>query len=333
MTDMLEMMRTLGDQLRWAGGLEIDDPGSHQEIVVAGMGGSGVAGDYLAAAVETGDARVTVHKGYAPLPGWMTRARPLVIGVSYSGNTEETIEFVTGAGAAGLPVFTITTGGELGRLTSEHGWPGVVVPTGLQPRAALGYLAGAVIRTAAAAGAFIDDLSCLDEAAGLADEALAEGSTAWETADAVAAALTGRVTIVYGGGPVTNTVAGRWKTQINENAKMPAWWSALPELDHNELVGWETMPSVTRDLLAIVALTDRSDHARVAARRRHSADLTGDAVPWVAEVPAWGTSAFARLISLTTVGDLTSWMMAERAGVDPVPVATIEKLKKLLTED
>ena len=172
-----------------------------------------------------------------------------------------------------------------------------------------------------------------DEAAPLADEATAEGSDRWMEATRIAEKLHGRIPIVYAGGPVSTVVAQRWKTQINENAKVPAWWSLLPELDHNEITGWETMPEKTRSHLGIVALRDRSDHDRIAIRLAQTSALTQDAVPWVAEVNSSGVSLLARLVSLTAVGDLVSWMLAESAGVDPVPVATIEKLKKLLVEE
>jgi glucose/mannose-6-phosphate isomerase len=197
----------------------------------------------------------------------------------------------------------------------------------------VGYLVGAMSRLLAAFGVLPDQGLALDEAADLVDAASSEGSETWEMASGLAKELTGRITIVYGGGPISGTAAQRWKTQINENAKMPAWWSLLPELDHNELVGWETLPSVTRDLLGIVALTDRADHPRVRARLDHSSDLTEFAVPWLAEISALGDSELARLMSLTASGDLVSWMLAEEAGVDPVPVVTIEKLKKLLVKD
>jgi glucose/mannose-6-phosphate isomerase len=114
---------------------------------------------------------------------------------------------------------------------------------------------------------------------------------------------------------------------------MPAWWSLLPELDHNEIVGWETLPDTTRDLIAIIALTDRADHPRVGDRLDHTSQLTKNAVPWLGEVAAKGESELARLISLTVCGDLVSYLLALEAGVDPVPVETIEKLKRLLAKD
>jgi glucose/mannose-6-phosphate isomerase len=254
------------------------------------------------------------------------------VAISYSGNTEETLSSAREAGSR-LPVVTMTTGGELARLSSEMGWPSIELPAGVQPRAAVGFLLGAVVRVAAAAGLLPDQAEALGEAADLADRELADGSESWEAATGIAERLEGRIPIVYGGGPITGAVAQRWKTQINENAKTPAWHSILPELDHNELVGWEAMPDLTRRFLGIVALTDAGDHPRVRARLAHSRDLTEFAVPWVGEVASRGDSPLARLVSLIVMGDLVSFMMAGRAGVDPVPVQTIEKLKKLLAEE
>lgn len=333
MSDMLEQIRTLGDQLRWARDLDAPELTPNPEVLVGGMGGSGIAGDYGAALAGPTQGRVAVHKGYGPLPGWVGRSRPTVIAASYSGNTEETLDLVGAAAGEGLPIVTITTGGRLAELTSENGWPGVTVPSGMQPRAAVGYMAGAVARLLSTLDLLPDQGGPLDEAADLADSAVTEGSETWNLAHSLAAGLVGKVTIVYGGGPVSSTAAQRWKTQINENAKMPAWWSALPELDHNEIVGWETLPETTRDLIGIIALTDEADHPRVADRLGHTSALTESAVPWLAEVAAKGDSELARLISLTVCGDLVSYLLAIEAGVDPVPVDTIEKLKELLAKD
>jgi glucose/mannose-6-phosphate isomerase len=333
MTDMLAQIRSLGEQLRWAAEVHPPHIGTFSEVLYAGMGGSGIAGDYAGAVALPSGTRVVVHKGYGPIPPWAIRVRPLVIAASYSGNTEETLDLVTSAWESGLPVATVTTGGKLGDLTAQHKWGTVTVPTGLQPRAAAGYMIGAVIRLLEGAKSLDDHRLAFLEAADLADTMTAEGSQAWDQAATIAEALEGRVPIIYGGGPVSSVVAQRWKTQINENAKVPAWYSALPELDHNEIVGWETMPELTKETLGVVVLGDNSDHDRVRSRISFTRDLTKDAVPWVGEVASSGTSRLARLVSLTVVGDLASWMLAERLGVDPTPVATIEKLKKLLADD
>jgi glucose/mannose-6-phosphate isomerase len=332
MTDMLSQIRSLGDQLRWASEVEPPHIGTFSEVLYTGMGGSGIAGDYAAAVALPAGTRVVVHKGYGPLPPWAIRVRPLVIAASYSGNTEETLDMVTSAWESGLPVATVTTGGRLGELTAQNKWGTITVPTGLQPRAAVGYMVGAVVRLLEGAKSLDDHRLAFIEAADLADEMATEGSTAWQLAAEIAEKLIGRITVVYGGGSVSSVAAQRWKTQINENAKVPAWYSSLPELDHNEIVGWETMPEMTQQHLAVVALTDEADHDRVRLRVRITRELTHDAVPWVGEVASRGRSRLARLMSLTVIGDLVSWMLAERLGVDPTPVVTIESLKQLLVD-
>ncbi|MEX0698456.1 MAG: bifunctional phosphoglucose/phosphomannose isomerase [Acidimicrobiia bacterium] len=332
MSDMLSQIRTLGDQLRWARDVELPPIPSATDILVAGMGGSGIAGDFVAALASPGQGRVAVHKGYGPLPGWALDRKPLLIAISFSGNTEETLDIVGAASGTVIPIVTLTTGGELNRITGENGWPTIAVPGGIQPRAAVGYLFGAVARVVSAAGVIPDQGSALLEAGDAADRATTEGSPSWLLAADIAQGLAGRIPIIYGGGPLSGAAAQRWKTQINENAKTPSWWSVLPELDHNELVGWEAMPQLTNRHLGVVALTDATDHPRVKDRLAHSRALTQGAVPWVAEVAAEGETPLARLMSLVVVGDLVSLMLAETAGVDPVPVDTIEKLKRLLTE-
>ena len=333
MSEMLAMVRDMAAQLRWAAGIDLPSVVHNREFVVAGMGGSGIAGDYLEAVTRQDELRVTGHKDYGPLPGWVDRVRPTVIAISYSGHTEETLDVVDDAVARGLDVVALTAGGAIETRAQERGWPLIVVPPDLQPRAALGYLFGSALRVVGAASGNVSYQADLEEAAGVAETATAEGSEGWEAAARITTGLSGKITIVYGGGPVSGAAAQRWKTQINENSKMPAWWSLLPELDHNEIVGWESLAELTSETVAVVGLSDRSDHHRVGARFRHTRDLTAGKVSWAGEVTSWGESAAARIISLTAVGDVMSWMLANRAGVDPLPVGTIEKLKKLLTEE
>lgn len=146
MSDMLDQIRDLPSQLRWSSTIDAPSGGTHSEVLCVGMGGSGISGDYAAAIAEPFGTRVTVHKGYGPVPAWAIRLRPLVVAVSYSGNTEETLDFAVSARDTGLPLAVVTTGGRLGEMAKEEKWPMVEVPAGLQPRAALGYLLGAVLR-------------------------------------------------------------------------------------------------------------------------------------------------------------------------------------------
>lgn len=333
MSDMLGMIRSLGSQLRWAADLDLPEVDSAEDFVISGMGGSGIAGDFISAVLTDSSVRVTTHKGYAPLPGWVDRVKPLVIAISYSGNTEETLSVVNDAAERGLATVVVTTGGAISQLADENAWPSVIIPDGLQPRAALGFLFGAAIRLVGASSGKADFGGDLLEAAGLADAITAEGSPRWKETEALASGAAGRSVIIYGGGPISGAAAQRWKTQVNENAKTPAWWGALPEIDHNEIVGWEADPERTIGSMSVIGLSDDSDHSRVAGRYRHTRDLTSAAVPWVGIVTSLGAAPIARVVSLAAQGDVFSWMLAKEAGVEPTPVETIEKLKQLLMED
>ncbi|HUG74331.1 MAG TPA: SIS domain-containing protein, partial [Acidimicrobiia bacterium] len=124
--------------------------------------------------------------------------------------------------------------------------------------------------------------------------------------------------------------AGRWKTQINENGKAPAFWATLPEANHNEIVGWTAHPDLSRDSMAAVFLEDEHDHPRVMLRSTVTRELIERSVPIAGVVASRGTSPLARIMALSVVGDLVSVRLAEMADVDPVPVDIIEDLKKRL---
>lgn len=325
---MRALIDELPAQLRWAAAVEVPAVPTADEALVLGMGGSGFAGDVAAALAAEQGRRVGVHKGYG-VPGWAGPARPLAVAVSHSGNTEETLSAFAAAGASGLPLAAAATGGRLAEEAAARGVPFLTIPPGPQPRAAAGYLAGSVLRLLESAGVVAGTAAALEESADVVESLLA--GPAHEAAGAIAAALEGRIAVVYGSGPLTAAAAGRWKTQINENAKSPAWWSLLPELDHNEIVGWSAHPDLVADAVGVVFLHDPDEHPRVAVR----ADLTAELMAGVriaGRVEARGAGTLARLFSLVVVGDLVSVALAEAAGVDPMPVEVIEDLKRRLAQ-
>jgi glucose/mannose-6-phosphate isomerase len=322
MTDMRSLIAELPEQLAWASSLEPAGVPRASAAIVAGMGGSGFAGDVARVYAAEQGARVAVHKSYG-LPGWASDSGGLVIPVSHSGNTEETLSAADAARKAGMPVVTTSTGGTLGDAGANH----VPIPPGPQPRAAAGYLAGAVLRILDAAGIVTGSREALDEASEVTAAMLDDD--VGERAAAIASALMGRATIIYGGDGIPAAAAGRWKTQINENSKAPAWWTPFPELNHNEIVGWTAFPDLGRDAVGVVFLHDSGDHPRIARRAELTAELMGD-VHIAGRVTSEGAGPLARLFSLVLVGDLVSVSLAELAGVDPVPVAVIESLKERL---
>ncbi len=330
MTTMRDLIDELPDQLRWAAAATPPEVPAADEALVAGMGGSGIAGTIASVIAEEHGRRVGVHKSYG-LPGWAARHRPLVVVVSHSGNTEETLSAADRAAAERLAMAAVTTGGTLAARAADAGRPVLPVPPGPQPRAAVGYLAGGVLRVLESAGVLADQRPGLEEAADVVESLL--GGAGRALADDLAGALQERVVVVYGGHGIPEVAASRWKTQINENGKASAYWSVLPEADHNEIVGWTAWPRLSAERIGIVWLRDSGDHPRIALRSRVTEALIGDRVGIAGEVVSSGTGPLARLFSLMVIGDLVSVAIAERAGADPMPVDVIEDLKKRLAEE
>lgn len=313
-------------QLRW--GLDVPEPGSQggRPIVLLGMGGSAMAASVGALAVHT-DVPVVVHRGYG-LPSWAPAVGALVVAVSYSGNTEEVISGVAEAIRSGLPLAGVTSGGEVAAESERVRFPLVLVPDGLEPRAALGYQVAAVLRVLGGAGAASGVSAQLDEAAAVLDELLGQGDgIAFRVGSDLAAGLEGRVAVIYGGSGPGALAAYRWKTQINENAKMPAYSGEVPELNHNELEGWGTLTELTNRWVGMVFLRDRFDDARIARRLDLTADVLSGKVADVGAVYSMGEGPLARFCSLAVIGDVASVMMAETADVDPTSVRVVEDFK------
>lgn len=299
-------------------------------VVFCGMGGSAVAGDVLKHAFRD-RLGVPVDVNRSPvLPGY-ARPHTLVVVSSFSGNTSETLSSFREAVARGCRIIAITSGGALGDECAAHGLAVAPVPAGFQPRAALGHLTFAMLGALEAAGLLPPVAADIDEvvreleglAAGLAPEVPAERNEAKRLADGIG----DRVPVIWGADGPAAVAAMRWKTQMNENGKLPAFHSAMSELDHNEVVGW-TRPFGER--FAVIGLRHPGEHPEIAARFPLSAGIARDAGAEYAEVGAHGRSALAQLLTLIMVGDFASCYVGLRRGVDPTPVAVIDRLKATL---
>ena len=327
--DVLDVPGQLTDAL-WrvesAGVPARDAPGG---LLVCGMGGSAIGGDLAAAAVG-GRARRPIRtvRDYV-LDPWVS-GDVLVLCASYSGNTEETLSCFRAAGEAGAPRVALTTGGELAEAARAEGVPVIGVPSGLQPRAAVAYMLVGALECAALCGAAPALREEVEAAAalvgGLADE---WGPDARDDAEpkALARLVHGAVPVVYGAG-LTAPVAFRWKGQINENAKVPAFNATLPEADHNELTGWEGAAGVAP--FVPVFLDDASTHPRTRRRIELTAEMIGHGARAVTTARTRGETAVERVVSLVMLGDLLSVYLAALYGTDPTPVELIERFKGAL---
>jgi glucose/mannose-6-phosphate isomerase len=319
--DVLAQPQQIGDAL-WrveaAGVAPRDLPGG---LVICGMGGSAIGGDLAAAAIG-GRARHAIRtvRGYELPPD--VGPDTLVLCSSYSGSTEETLACFDAAGEAGAPRVALTTGGPLAERARVAGVPVAGVPSGMQPRAAVVYMTIGALECAALCGAV---RSLRDEIEGARDvlEQLAEDSGA----DSIARAIEDTIPIVHGAGP-TAAVARRWKTQLNENSKLPAFASELPEANHNEIEGWRRGLDLAP--LAAVFLHSPDLHPRLDRRMELTAERLSDLGAPVVRVDARGDTPVAHVLALVMAGDLVSVSLAELEDIDPTPVDAIEGFKLAL---
>jgi glucose/mannose-6-phosphate isomerase len=329
--EMLDLSAHLRDAL-WrvdsAGLKPIDAPGG---LIVAGMGGSAVGGRLARGMIGARLQRpMTVSDGYA-LPGW---AGPdtLVLCSSYSGGTEETLAAYDDALERGAPRLVATTGGPLGERARRDGVPVIPIPGGFQPRAAVGYSLVAALEAAVLCGAaprLRDDVAgAAALAAELAREWGPDGDDDNE-AKALARRLHGTVPVIAGI-ELGAAAAYRWKCQINENAGLLAFSGALPELDHNEVVGWPSARELGR--FAAVFLQDPDAHPRDILRTELTAEQARAGTDVIEIVEPRGDTAMERLISHVLLGDLVSLYLAVLRGKDPVDIAPIAALKAALAE-
>ncbi|HWM64748.1 MAG TPA: bifunctional phosphoglucose/phosphomannose isomerase [Solirubrobacterales bacterium] len=300
-------------------------PADSAGVLVCGVGGSAIGGDLAAAALSErlGRPLLTV-RGYG-LPAWAT-PEWTVLCSSYSGETEETLACYEAARKLGARCVVASTGGSLAEAARADEVPVIGLPGLLPaPRTAVAYMLTVAAGVAATAGA-APRIDAEIEAAALGLEGVRDEL---QTLAAEIAARLGGTLPVICGADLTTPAARRWKTQINENAKLPAFFSELPEADHNELCGWAGGPATGASLSAVL-LGDREQHPR--ERRRF--DLTAEAVEaggaGVVRVETAGESRVERLLWAVMLGDLVSLAMAEALGVDPLPVEAIESLKAAL---
>jgi glucose/mannose-6-phosphate isomerase len=300
------------------------EPAEAAGVLVCGMGGSAIGGDLAAAALGDMLTRpLATVRGYE-LPSWAT-PEWTVLCSSYSGDTEETLACFDAAEALGARRIVASTGGELVEGARDAGVPVIGLPGILQPRAAVAYMFATAAEVAALAGAAPSVHTEIDAAAAFLQGQI---EPLRSRAAELAAALEGAIP-VFTGADLTTPVARRWKTQVNENAKLPAFHSELPEADHNEICGWGGAAAVGARL-AGVFIEDCDQHPRERRRIELTAEAAGAAGAEALRVETVGETRVARLLWAVMLGDLVSLELASTRGVDPLPVDAIERFKDAL---
>ena len=297
-------------------------------IVVTGLGGSAIAGDLLRSYLAP-ELRVPfiVNRHYF-LPHFVG-GKSLVIVSSYSGDTEETISAHLDARKRRARVLCISSGGETQRLARKFRQPVITIPRGLPPRAALGYsffpLLLALVKLK-----FIPsrDKDIRETVSALERQGRRYNSLDPKRKPALQLAqhLYGKLPIIYSPADRYDAVNLRWRGQLEENAKVLAYGNVVPEMNHNELVGWKVLRRLMGEM-AVIFLRDRSDHKRVGLRMDLTKGIVSEFAANATEVWSEGKSGLARMFSLIYLGDWVSFYVAMLNGIDPTPVKVIDYLK------
>ncbi|HWQ75975.1 MAG TPA: bifunctional phosphoglucose/phosphomannose isomerase [Syntrophomonas sp.] len=330
---MQAYLASLPEQFEEILGLNISLPDRYRKdyrnIVVTGLGGSAIGGDILRSyALSRCKIPVIVNRDYV-LPSFVDE-RTLVLTVSYSGNTEETLSAYRQARQAVADIIVISSGGRLSDLSVADGCLTITVPGGMSPRAASGYLFCPLALVLEEMGLLPDARAELQEALQVLKELRGQLNPDvtgdHNQARHLAVAMKNRIPLIWGSAGHSEIAALRWKTQINENAKAPAFCNTFPELNHNELVGFEE-PAELLSRMLVVILRDPDEHEQVKKRIRITGDIIREKVAGIMEIEASGKSWLAKLYSLIYIGDYASFYLALEYGINPTPVQVIDYLK------
>ncbi len=306
--------------------------GQPHQVVLTGLGGSAAGGDFARALFEAqANVPFLVNRDYHQ-PHYVGK-NSLVFCASYSGNTEETLSAYADAKKAGSRIIAVTTGGKLAELAKADGYDVILVPPGQPPRTAMGYMLIPVLVTCERLGLLPAQAyaAAFDRCDDVVRETAVEVPVGQNLAKQVAISMHGGVGVFYGAGSWQALVAGRWKGQVNENAKNLAFYNGFPELNHNEVLGWVGSPSQGETKWTLVILTGGEESPKMQARLRITRDLIGAGATQF-EVKAWGSSLIEKMLSLATFGDFVSLYLAALNGVDPENIDWLNSLKAELAK-
>lgn len=333
---MYSLVESFPDQITAAAGRALEaklpDAKNVRAVVVTGLGGSAIAGDLVQSIVGP-QLRVPliVNRDY-DLPGFVD-STSMVIACSYSGNTEETNSAYMQAHRAKASILCITSGGDLESAAKSNGHPVLSLPGGLPPRAALGYSLPTLLVALQRMGLVTDIGGSIEETVGLLRSLNKRYGVSVPESDnpakKLAGSLFGKTVAIYGSSAIMGAVAFRWRTQIEENSKNLAFHHVLPEMNHNEIVGWRYPEDVLRGT-GVALLRDRQDHPQVQRRFELTREILAGKAGVLHEIWSEGKSPLDRVLSMIFLGDYVSLYMAYLNGADPTPVETIDYLKKNL---
>jgi glucose/mannose-6-phosphate isomerase len=335
-SNMMNILVNFAEQYRDTVTLKFEIPESYKQvknIVIAGMGGSAIGGDLIRSLFsENCPIPIIINRDY-DIPGFVDEST-LFIAASYSGNTEETLSAFDKALKKKAKAIAISCGGSLQEKAEKAGIPHFEVKRkDLQPRCAFGYIFTPMVFFLSKLGFIPDQSRNLEEASEIisksALELSPEVSAKANLAKQLALALYDRLPIIYAPQSYFDVVAMRWKGQINENSKAMAFYNVIPEMNHNEIVGWG-IPLDIAGKRTIIILTNEDESERMSKRIEVTSYLIANTDGQVKKVESMGESPLAKALYLIYLGDFTSYYLAILNGVDPTPVDRIGLLKSIL---
>lgn len=326
---MKELIASFTAQLRTA--VEIGEKASFtkptseiQNVVVTGLGGSGIGGSIIAQIVENEiKVPLLVNKDYF-LPAFIGPNTLFVVS-SYSGNTEETLSAMRIAMERGAKIVCVTSGGKVHEIAKEKGFDHIIIPGGMPPRACLAYSFTQLFYVLYGFGLIGDWFKAdFETSIHLLDH---EEEHVCAEAYYLAEKLHRKIPVLYSQANY-EAVNIRFRQQINENSKMLCWHHALPEMNHNELVGW----TQANDKLAVVFLRNENDYDRTKARMELTKTIVAKYTPYIFEVYSKGQTQLQKSLYLIHFGDWVSWYLSEIRNIDATEVKVIDFLKGELSK-
>lgn len=293
-------------------------------VLICGLGGSGIGGKIMAQLVSDHCSIPVLTNNTYTIPHFVDQ-NTLVIISSYSGNTEETVQAMNEAHARGAQIAAITSGGSVLEMVKAHGYNHILIPGGHPPRSQFGYSIVSQLFLFHHYGLISDEVyqgykSLPEFLSNAQDSIIAE-------AKAIAEAIKNKLPILYADDALEG-VAVRWRQQLNENSKMLCWHHVFPELNHNELVGWDGGD----ERFVVLMLHSSEDHPRNQKRMEITKEWIEQKRADIVEIHAKGENRLQRMISLVNLGDWVSLLIAEQKGCDPVAIDAIDHLKSELAK-
>lgn len=337
--NMFSVLENFPKQLDEAFGIgsEINPPEelrSVKNIIITGLGGSAVGGDLLRSYLQYEvKVPILVNRNYH-LPAFAD-SNTLVIASSYSGGTEETLSAYADAKSKGCKILCISSGGQLSEIAAGEGYYVIKLPKGYQPRCALAFSFIPLLMLMYKLG-FIGDKE--SDIRGLISR-MSDKSMQYTTLDeetntsiSIAKHIDGKIPVIYSSADILDVVNYRWRCQLNENSETLAFGNFLPEMNHNEIVGWKKNPEILRKFVTVY-LKDREDNPRIMKRMDIMKEIIKPYRETELTIESEGNTKLERIFDLIYLGDWISYYLAILYNDDPSEIENINILKRKLTEE